>query len=91
MFKIVSLVVVFVFCISVLVVVVLYSVSGIILIYDLNKDELFLLEEFVDVRCVCFNVFDINKDGVFDESEYVYEWEGKVEKWLVEDRKVLVK
>lgn len=68
-----------------------HSASGIILTYDLNGDESLALEEFVDARRARFNATDANKDGVLDESEYVYEWEGKVEKRLAQDRKKSVK
>ena len=79
MFKTVSLAVVSALCISASAVAAPHSASGIILTYDLNKDESLPLEEFVDARRARFNASDSNKDGVLDESEYVYEWEGKVE------------
>ena len=91
MFKTVSLAVVSALCISASAVAAPHSASGIILTYDLNKDESLPLEEFVDARRARFNASDTNKDGVLDESEYVYEWEGKVEKRLAEDRKASVK
>lgn len=68
-----------------------HSASGIILTYDLNNDQALPLEEFVDARRARFNATDTNKDGVIDESEYVYEWEGKMTERLQADRAASVK
>lgn len=68
-----------------------HSASGIILTYDLNNDESLPLEEFVNARRARFAATDKNSDGVLDESEYVYEWEDKMEARLASDRKASVK
>ncbi|MCC2603955.1 EF-hand domain-containing protein [Planctobacterium marinum] len=68
-----------------------HSASGIILTYDLNQDQKLPLEEFVAARRDRFAATDTDNNGIVDESEYVYEWEGKITQRFAEDRKASVK
>ena len=68
-----------------------HSASGIILTYDLNGDEALSMEEFVEARRQRFAATDTNNNGILDEDEYVYEWEGRMKTRFENDRKASVK
>ena len=68
-----------------------HSASGIILTYDMDGDQALSMEEFVEARRARFSATDTNSDGVIDEDEYVYEWEGRMKTRFSKDRKASVK
>lgn len=67
-----------------------HNKPGVILDYDLNADDKLSMEEFVEARRTRFTKTDTDGNGAVDEGEYVYEYEGRLQKQLEAAREAQV-
>lgn len=68
-----------------------HTLKGLKEIYDANKDDVVTAEEFNNERRSVFYITDSNKDGGLSQSEYLAEFEDRIDQKVSKSRRASIK